>query len=142
MLTIDNSGIIVKTWIPRKLTGSRAQYWFSQWYTSSETGRQTKTKQLVLLRQSLGWLQRIRAAREYAEARRSLATTLAKCVLSVAKGEAQEACGIDQVCGGLQAGIESGVHAIHSLWRHTRWKTNGDSFSLMPASPSRRVITR
>ena len=37
---------------------------------------------------------------------------LAKCVLSVAKGEAQEACGIDQ----LQAGIEGGIHAMHSIW--------------------------
>ena len=27
----------------------------------------------------------------------------AKCVLSVSKGEAQEACGIDQLCGELQA---------------------------------------
>ena len=41
---------------------------------------------------------------------------IAKCVLSVAKGEAQEACGIDQLCGGLQAGIEGGVHAMHSMW--------------------------
>ena len=40
---------------------------------------------------------------------------LAKCVLSVAKGEAQEACGIDQLCGGLQAGIEGG-HTMHSFW--------------------------
>ena len=40
---------------------------------------------------------------------------IAKCVLSVA-GEAQEACGMDQLCGGLQAGIESGVHAMHSIW--------------------------
>ena len=41
---------------------------------------------------------------------------LAKCVLSVAKGEAQEACGIDQLCGGLQAGIEGAVHVMHSIW--------------------------
>ena len=34
---------------------------------------------------------------------------LAKCVLSVIKGVAQEACGIDQLCGRLQAGIGSGV---------------------------------
>ena len=40
---------------------------------------------------------------------------IAKCVLSVAKVEAQEASGIDQLCGGLQAGIEGGVHAIHSI---------------------------
>ena len=41
---------------------------------------------------------------------------IAKCVLSVAIGEVQEACGIDQLCGELQAGIEGGVHARHSMW--------------------------
>ena len=59
---------------------------------------------------------------------------IAKYVLGVAKGEAQEACGIHQFCGGLQTGIEVGGHAMHS-GRHTRWKRNGDSFSLMPAMP-------
>ena len=37
-------------------------------------------------------------------------------LLSVAKGEAQEACGIHQLSGGLQGGIEGRVHAIHSFW--------------------------
>ena len=41
---------------------------------------------------------------------------IAKYVLGVAKGEAQEACGIHQFCGGLQTGIEVGGHAMHSLW--------------------------
>ena len=35
-------------------------------------------------------------------------------LISVAKGEAQETCGIDQLCGGLQAGKEGVVHAMHS----------------------------
>ena len=48
--------------------------------------------------------------------RRSIATTLVNCVLIVTKGEAQGACGIDQLCGGLQAAIEGGVHAMHSIW--------------------------
>ena len=32
----------------------------------------------------------------------------------MAKVEAQEACGMDQLCGRLQAGKEGGVHAMHS----------------------------
>ena len=35
---------------------------------------------------------------------------IAKCVLSVARVEAQEAWGIDQICGALQAGIGGDVH--------------------------------
>ena len=38
---------------------------------------------------------------------------IAKCELSVANGEAQEACGIDHHCGGLQGGKEGGVQAMH-----------------------------
>ena len=34
---------------------------------------------------------------------------IAKCVHSVAK---EEACGIDQLCGGLQAVMDGGVHAM------------------------------
>ena len=35
----------------------------------------------------------------------------------MAKGEVQEVwCGIDLICGGLQAGIEGCVHAMDSLW--------------------------
>ena len=41
---------------------------------------------------------------------------VAKCVLSAAKGEAQKTCEIDQLCGGLQAGIEGDVHDMHSIW--------------------------
>ena len=45
----------------------------------------------------------------------------AKCLLLVAGGEAKEACGIDQLCAGLEAGIEEGVHAMHQLWaQHAR----------------------
>ena len=38
------------------------------------------------------------------------------CTQCVAKGEAQEACEIDQRCGGLQAGKEGGVHDMYAVW--------------------------
>jgi hypothetical protein len=31
-------------------------------------------------------------------------------------GEAKEACGVDQLCVGLKAGIEGGIHAMQLLW--------------------------
>eukprot|EP00978_Attheya_sp_CCMP212_P009437 scaffold22328_cov61-Attheya_sp.AAC.3 len=41
----------------------------------------------------------------------------AKCLLLLATGdEAKDACGIDQVCAGLEAGIEGSIHAINELW--------------------------
>ena len=41
---------------------------------------------------------------------------LAKCVLAVTMTEAELECGIDQLCGGLRAGIEGGVHAMRTIW--------------------------
>jgi hypothetical protein len=41
----------------------------------------------------------------------------AKILLLVAGAEAKEACcGIDQLCAGLEAGIEGGIHATQALW--------------------------
>ncbi len=38
-------------------------------------------------------------------------------LLLVAGADAKEACGIDQLCTGLEeAGIEGGIHAIQALW--------------------------
>jgi hypothetical protein len=42
---------------------------------------------------------------------------LAKIVLWLAGSEAKETCGIDQLCTGLEAGIEGGIHVINQLWK-------------------------
>jgi hypothetical protein len=34
----------------------------------------------------------------------------------VAGAEAKEACGINQLCAGLEAGIEDGIHVMQALW--------------------------
>jgi hypothetical protein len=42
---------------------------------------------------------------------------IAKCVLKVAGSEAKEACGTDQLCAGLEAAIEGGIHSVNHLWK-------------------------
>ena len=37
--------------------------------------------------------------------------------MEVTGAEAEEACGTDQLCGELEAGIERGVHAVWLLWQ-------------------------
>ena len=39
-----------------------------------------------------------------------------KCVLFVAGGEAKDECGVDQLCAGLEAGVEGGIHALRLIW--------------------------
>jgi hypothetical protein len=41
----------------------------------------------------------------------------AKATLLVCGCDAKEQFGIDQLCAGLEAGIEGGIHAINELWR-------------------------
>jgi hypothetical protein len=41
---------------------------------------------------------------------------IAKCVLHVAGSAAKEACGIDQLCAGLESGIEGAIHAMNQQW--------------------------
>ena len=41
----------------------------------------------------------------------------AKASLLASGSEAKEKCGIDQLCAGLEAGIEGGIHAIKELWK-------------------------
>ncbi|HEY9815494.1 MAG TPA: hypothetical protein V6D20_06805, partial [Candidatus Obscuribacterales bacterium] len=42
---------------------------------------------------------------------------IAKCFLAVAGPSATEVCGVDQLCVGLQAGIEGAVHAASQFWK-------------------------
>ena len=42
---------------------------------------------------------------------------VAKCLMEVCGQEAMEACGSDQLCGGLAAGIEGAIHAMKALWK-------------------------
>jgi hypothetical protein len=44
----------------------------------------------------------------------------AKATLLVSGCDAKEHCGIDQLCAGLKAGIEGGIHAINELWRQQK----------------------
>jgi hypothetical protein len=41
---------------------------------------------------------------------------IAKCLLHVAGTSAKEACGIDQLCAGLESGIEGAIHAMKHQW--------------------------
>eukprot|EP00957_Ditylum_brightwellii_P070387 5347465-Ditylum_brightwellii.AAC.1 len=39
-----------------------------------------------------------------------------KCILAESGEEVKVACGANQLCSGLRAGIEGGIHAMGSLW--------------------------
>jgi hypothetical protein len=45
----------------------------------------------------------------------TLRRLLAKCVLAVAGEEAKLACGAEQVCAGMEGGIEAAIHAAKEL---------------------------
>jgi hypothetical protein len=45
-----------------------------------------------------------------------LGTVLRQKASSLWQEQAKEACGIDQLCAGLEAGIEGGIHAMQALW--------------------------
>ena len=42
---------------------------------------------------------------------------LAMFVLVVTGAEDKEACGMEQIYGGLEAGIEGGIHAVQFIWK-------------------------
>ena len=41
---------------------------------------------------------------------------MAKCLLQVMGQEAKAACGKAQLAGGVESGIEGGIHSMHILW--------------------------
>ena len=41
---------------------------------------------------------------------------MAKCLLRVTGQEVKAACGTDELAGGVEAGIEDGIHAMRVLW--------------------------
>ena len=46
---------------------------------------------------------------------------MGKCLLRVAGPEAKSACGMTQLAGGVEAGKEGAIHAMHVLWEeHTQ----------------------
>jgi predicted NBD/HSP70 family sugar kinase len=56
-----------------------------------------------------------------------------KCVLAITKSEAKEACGVDQLCEGLEAGIEGGIHVMRSLWKAHEEEAGEIGFLLVDA---------
>ncbi len=65
---------------------------------------------------------------------------LAKYFLQVAGPVATEACGVDQLCAGLSAGIEGAVHLMQHAGMSTMLLMNGDFCSLMLAMLSMSLI--
>ena len=41
---------------------------------------------------------------------------IVKCILLVSGNEAKESCGIDQLCAGLESGVEGGIHGMQQVW--------------------------
>ena len=57
---------------------------------------------------------------------------IAKTIIEVADEEAKEACGTDQLCAGLEAAIEGGIHAANHWWNVHRQEEN-EGFLLIDA---------
>ena len=43
---------------------------------------------------------------------------MAKCILKVTGQEAKAACSTEQLTGGVEVGIEGGIHAMQLLWEY------------------------
>ena len=58
--------------------------------------------------------------------RECLRRILGKCMADITGDDVTEACGVQQLCGGLSAGIEGAVHAMNALFDekalpHSHW---------------------
>ena len=69
-----------------------------------------------------------------------LRRVMAKAVMIVAGGDVQEVCGSDQLCSGLQAGIEAAIHAMHDLFEEH--KGSGWGVLLVDASNAFNSLNR
>jgi hypothetical protein len=54
----------------------------------------------------------------------------AKILLLVAGAEAKEACSINQLCAGLEAGIEGSIRAMQALWDLHKTEENWETFAM------------
>ncbi len=61
--------------------------------------------------------------------------------LLVSGCDAKERCGIDQLCAGLEAGMEGGIHAIDKLWKQNKEEEEW-GFLLIDASNAFNEINR
>ncbi len=43
---------------------------------------------------------------------------MGKCMTSITKCDIEEACGTDQLCSGVEAGIEGAIHAMNDINMH------------------------
>jgi hypothetical protein len=41
----------------------------------------------------------------------------------------KEACGIDQLCAGLEARIEGGIHAINEVWQEMKEEEDSNALN-------------
>ena len=69
-----------------------------------------------------------------------LRRVMAKAVMVVAGGDVRETCGSDQLCSGLEAGIEAAIHAMNDLF--DQHKGNGWGVLLVDASNAFNVLNR
>ena len=66
---------------------------------------------------------------------------IAKVILVEAGPEAKNACGDNQLCAGLEAGIEGGIHAVNQVWKEIEQEEN-NGFLLVDARNAFNELSR